>query len=207
MPRGRHDLTREFVARTQRDRLIDAMARTVAAKGFGVPLTEVCAAAGVSTRAFYEHFADKEACFMATFERGAHLLMRCVATAYAQPDRWPVRICRGLGVMLHLLAAEPAFARLAMVESLAAGPRARERMRQIVDEFRVFLDDAPRRPDQAPVPAVVGDAIVAGVFGLLFNYVAARRTTELPGLLPDISYFVLVPFIGTRAALAAAAAP
>jgi hypothetical protein len=106
--------------------------------------------------------------------------------------------------MLHLLAAEPAFARLAMVESLAAGPRGRDRMRQILDEFRTFLDDAPRRPDHPPVPALVGDAIVAGVFGLLFNYVSARRTAELPGLLSDITYFVLVPFIGTRSALAAA---
>ena len=204
LPRGRHDLPREFVARTQRDRLIDAMARTLATKGFAVPLTEVCAAAGVSTRAFYEHFTDKEACFMAAFERGTDLLMRSVRTAYAQPDRWPVRVRRGLEVMLHLLAAEPAFAHLAMVESLAAGPRARERMRQIVDEFRVFIDEAPRRPQQAPVPPTVGEAVVAGVFGLLFNYVAARRTAELPRLLPDITYFVLVPFLGTRAALAAA---
>jgi AcrR family transcriptional regulator len=204
LPRGRHDLPREFVALTQRDRLVDAMARTVAAKGFGVPLTEVCTAAGVSTRAFYEHFADKAACFMATFECGAQLLMRSVSAAYAVPDRWPVQIRRGLEVMLHLLAAEPAFARLAMVESLAAGPRGRERMRQILDEFRAFLDDAPRRPDQPRVPALVGEAIVAGVFGLLFNYVSDRRTSELPGLLPEITYFVLVPFIGTRAALAAA---
>src|SRR5256885_16242709 len=70
LPRGRHDLPREFVARTQRDRLIDAMARTVATKGYGAPLTDVCTAAGVSTRAFYEHFAAKEPCFMAPSERG-----------------------------------------------------------------------------------------------------------------------------------------
>ena len=195
------------MALTQRDRLIDAMARTVASKGFGVPLTDVCTAAGVSTRAFYEHFADKEACFMAAFEGGASFLMRAVTAAYTQPDRWPVRIRRGLEVMMHLLAAEPAFARLAMVESFSAGPRARERMRQIVDEFRVFLDDAPRRPDQPPVPAIVGEAIVAGVFGLLFNYVSARRAAELPSVVSDVTYFVLVPFIGTRAALAVAGLP
>jgi len=81
LPRGRHDLPREFVARTQRDRLIDAMARTVAAKGFSAPLTEVCAAAGVSTRAFYEHFSDKEDCFIATFDRGASLLQRSMSAA------------------------------------------------------------------------------------------------------------------------------
>src|SRR6185436_11274051 len=129
LPRGRHDLPREFVARTQRDRLIDAMARTVAAKGYGAPLTDVCSAAGVSTRAFYEHFTDKEECFMATYERGVSLLLSSVNAAYDRPDAWPVRIRRGLEVMLHLLAAEPAFANLAIVEMLAAGPVDRRRGR------------------------------------------------------------------------------
>jgi len=208
LPRGRHDLPREFVARTQRDRLIDAMARTVAAKGFSAPLTEVCAAAGVSTRAFYEHFSDKEDCFIATFDRGASLLQRSMSAAYAQPGRWQVRIRRGIEVLLHLLAAEPAFANLAIVEMLAAGPRTRDRCRRFVmDNFQRFLHDAPKPPSQLAVPGVVGEGVVAGVFGLLFNYVSAKRTAELPGLLPEITYFILVPFIGQRAAVAAMGAP
>jgi len=207
LPRGRHDLPREFIARTQYDRLIDAMARTVAAKGFAVPLTEVCAAAGVSTRDFYVHFEDKEACFMATFERGAALLQSSVNAAYNQPGDWPTRIRRGLEILLHLLAAEPAFAHLAIVEMLAAGPRARERNREIVQNFQRFFADVPSRPGQPPVPAVVSEAVVAGVFGLLFNYVSGKRTTELPDLLPEITYFVLAPFIGAHDARAAAGLP
>ena len=206
LPRGRHDLPREFVALTQRDRLIDAMARTVAAKGYAAPLTEVCTAAGVSTRAFYEHFADKEECFMATFDRGVTLLQRAVAMAYDQPGRWPVRMRRGLEVLLHLLAAEPAFANLAVVEMLAAGPRARERNRALLHDFLRFFDDAPVRAGQPRVPRVAVEAVVAGVFGLLFNYVSTRRTAELPGVLPEVTFFVLAPFIGPRAATAAASA-
>jgi AcrR family transcriptional regulator len=207
LPRGRHDLPREFVARTQRDRLIDAMARTVAAKGYGAPLTDVCSAAGVSTRAFYEHFTDKEECFMATYERGVGLLLSSVNAAYERPDAWPVRIRRGLEVLLHLLAAEPAFANLAIVEMLAAGPRARERSRRLLDDFLRFFEDAPARPDQPRVPSIVVEAVVAGVFGLLFNYVSSRRASELPGKLPEITYFVLSPFIGQSAAAASAGLP
>lgn len=204
LPRGRHDLPREFIARTQRDRLIDAMAQIVAAKGYGAPLTEVCAAAGVSTRAFYEHFTDKEACFMATFDRGASLLQRAVAMAYAQPGAWPIRMRRGLEMLLRLLAAEPAFANLAIVEMLAAGPRARERSRLLVHDFVRFFDDAPRRRDQPRVPEVAVEAVCAGVFGLLFNYVSTQRSEDLPDVLPEITFFVLAPFIGPRAARAAA---
>ncbi|HEU4731363.1 MAG TPA: TetR/AcrR family transcriptional regulator [Kofleriaceae bacterium] len=207
LPRGRHDLPREFVARTQRERLIDAMARTVAVKGYGAPLTQVCAAAGVSTRHFYEHFADKEDCFMATFDLGVTLLQRAVAAAYDQPGTWPVRIRRGLEVLLHLLAAEPAFANLAIVEMLAAGPRGRERSRLLLQYFLRFFEDAPVYPDSPRVPTVAVEAVVAGVFGLLFNYVSTKRTAALPAILPEVTYFVLAPFIGPRAASAAAVLP
>jgi AcrR family transcriptional regulator len=200
LPRGRHDLPREFIARTQRDRLLDAMAKTVETKGFAVTVTELCKAAKVSTKNFYDHFADKEACFFATFDRGVMLLLRSVSAAYAQPERWPFRIRRGIEVLLHLLAAEPAFANLAVVEMVAAGPRGRERSRRLRQAYLQFFDDAPVRADQPPVPRVVVEAVAAGVFGLLFDYVSIKRTAELPDLLPEITYFVLVPFIGPREA-------
>jgi AcrR family transcriptional regulator len=204
LPRGRHDLTREFIAHTQRDRLIDAMAQTVAKRGFAATVTEVCKTAKVSTRAYYEHFADKEECFMATFDCGVGLLQGRVSKAYAQPASWPVRMRRGLEELLHLLAAESAFANLAIVEMLAAGPRGRERVRKLLQNFQRFFDDAPRQPGQPRVPPVAVEAVVAGVFGLLFNYVSTKRTTDLPDLLPEITYFVLVPFIGPRDAAEAA---
>jgi AcrR family transcriptional regulator len=200
-------LTREFVAQTQRDRLIDAMAKTVAVKGYAAPLTEVCAAAGVSTRAFYEHFADKEECFMATFDRGVELLRAALNYEHAQPGRWPVRIRRGLYVLLNLLAAHHAFANLAIVEMLAAGPRARDRNRLLLEDFLRFFKDAPVRPGQPAVPLVAVEAIVAGVFGMLYNYVATQRTAELPDLLPELTFFVLAPFIGPSAAAAAGELP
>lgn len=200
LPRGRHELTREFVARTQRDRLLDAMAKTVDTKGFAVTVTEVCKAAKVSTKNFYDHFADKEACFIATFDRGVMLLQRSMSAVYAQPERWPFRIRRGIEVLLHVLAAEPAFANLAIVEMFSAGPRGRERSRQLPQAYLRFFDDAPVRADQPRVPPVVVEAVVAGVFGLLFDYVSTKRTAELPDLLPEITYFVLVPFIGPREA-------
>ena len=193
-------MSREFIARTQRDRLLDAMAKTVETKGFAVTVTEVCKAAKVSTKNFYDHFAEKEECFIATFDRGVMLLQRSVSVAYAQPERWPFRIRRGIEVLLHLLAAEPAFANLAIVEMFSAGPRGRERSRRLRQAYLRFFDDAPVRADQLRVPPVVVEAVAAGVFGLLFDYVSTKRTAELPDLLPEITYFVLIPFIGPREA-------
>jgi len=205
LPRGRHDLPRQFVARIQRDRLIDAMAHTVAAKGYvATSLNEVCAAAGVSTKAFYEHFADKEACFLATFDRGVVLVCRSVAGAYRQPGRWPERIHRGLGALLRILAREPAFATLAVVEVMAAGPRALRRRRALLAGFAAPFAEAPRRPSTPPVPPVVVRAVVAGVYGVIFDHVVDGREAELPERLPELSYFALAPFVGPRAAAAVA---
>ncbi|RZU49175.1 TetR family transcriptional regulator [Krasilnikovia cinnamomea] len=208
LPRGRHDLTREFVARTQRDRLIDAMARTVAERGYtAAPLSDVCAAAGVSTRAFYEHFADKQACFLAAFEIGAELLQTAVAAAYAQPATWPRRIHRGLDTLLRTLAAEPAFTALAVVEVLAAGTRARTRRREMLHGYLAYFADAPRRAGRPPVSRGVTEAAVAGVYGVIYDHVCTGRVGELPDRLPDLTYLVLVPFLGPAAAARVAAEP
>jgi len=202
LPRGRHALPREFVARTQRDRLIDAMARTVAELGYAnASLGEVCTAAGVSTRAFYQHFADKEACFLAAFDCGAGLLQKAVASAYLRPAGWPERMRTGLDTLLRILAAEPAFAALAVVEVLAAGPTARARRRLLLAAFTAFFADAPHR---AAVPAGVVDAVIAGVYGVIYDFVSTGRTAELPDRLDDLTFLVLVPFLGPAAAKAVA---
>ena len=208
LPRGRHDLPREFIARTQRDRLIDAMARTVAAKGYaGAKLGDVCAVAGVSTRAFYEHFAGKQECFLAAFDRGVMLVQGAMAAEYTSPGPWPERMHRGLGVLLRILAAEPAFAALAVVEVLAAGPAARARRRLLLDAYRVFFADAPHDPALPEVPAGVITAVIAGVYGVIYDFVSAGRAAELPDRLADLTYLVVVPFLGPAAAARAAAGP
>ncbi|BCB77198.1 hypothetical protein GCM10022251_57130 [Phytohabitans flavus] len=208
LPRGRHDLPREFVARTQRDRLIDAMASTVARKGYvGTSLGDVCAAAGVSTRAYYQHFADKETCFLAAYERGVELLQGSVAVAYGQPGQWPERMRRGLGTLLHILAAEPAFAALSVVEVLAAGPKALAGRRLLLASYVGFFEAAPRKAGQPEVPRVAIEAVIAGVYGVIFDHVSTGRAAELPERLPELTYVVLAPFIGPEAAAVTAGLP
>lgn len=208
LPRGRHDLPREFVARTQRDRLIDAMASTVSERGYhAISLNGVCAAAGVSTKAFYQYFPDKESCFLAAFERGVALMQGSVLAAYAEAGPWPQRIRRGLGTLLQILSAEPAFASLAVVEVMAAGPRALACRRALLGSYHRFFTDAPLPPGRAPVPATAVAAVIAGVYGVIFEHVASGRAAQLPECLPELTFFVLSPFIGPDAAAAHADTP
>ncbi|HEX8630198.1 MAG TPA: hypothetical protein VF755_18730, partial [Catenuloplanes sp.] len=135
------------------------------------------------------------------------LMQKTVAVAYSQPSRWPERMHRGLDTLLRILAAEPAFASLAVVEVLAAGPRALACRRALLGSYIDFFADAPKRAGQPPVPIGVVQAVIAGVYGVIFDFVSTGRAAELPDQLPDLTYLVLVPFLGPSAAARAAGLP
>ena len=124
-PRGRHNLPPEVVARSQRERLLEATMRIVAAKGYAATtVADLTREAGISRTTFYELFEDKEACFLAAYDNAVDVLVRQVVAAYESEERWPQRARAGLSALLELLAAEPELARLALVDIGAAGPAA-----------------------------------------------------------------------------------
>ena len=86
LPPGRHGLSREFVAKNQRDRLTAGMIATVAEHGFHeATITQIAAAAGVSRRTFYSYFSSKEECFFDTFGQVADHLEGAMTAAGPRP--------------------------------------------------------------------------------------------------------------------------
>jgi AcrR family transcriptional regulator len=204
LPAGRHKLPREFVLRSQRDRMLDAMARVCASEGYGgATVAAVIAAAGVSRKTFYEQFRDREDCFLAAYDAILARFFAKVDAAYRQPNlAWPRRIRAAIGALLEFLAAEPAFARMCIVEVLAAGDRGVERYDSAVRVLASLLDEGRaqlRDPDQ--VPATTAGGIIEGAAFLIREQILAGRTETLEALLPDISYAALVPYIGQAEAL------
>src|SRR3954466_10114989 len=91
LPEGWED-DRALVTRTQRERMLDAMARAVAAKGYAkLTVSDVVSLAGVSRRTFYEHFADKEECFLESYAAGARAIIaeNSGAVRRGKPNDWP----------------------------------------------------------------------------------------------------------------------
>src|SRR3954471_22088010 len=87
LPRGPHGLERDVVLASQRGRMLSAMAEAVAANTYGgTTVADVVAGAGVSRKTFYEHFRDKEECFLAAFDVGVDLLLGAIAQAQAPAD-------------------------------------------------------------------------------------------------------------------------
>lgn len=138
LPRGRHGLSREEVVSSQRERMLRALAQTMAGKGYvATTVADVLRAAGVSRETFYEQFTSKEDCFAHAYEAAAGMLLAGMREPQGSDGETLERLGRTLRVYLDTLAAESAFARLFLVEVYAAGPAALARRAAVQ---RAFVD-------------------------------------------------------------------
>jgi AcrR family transcriptional regulator len=195
LPAGRHGLSRAFVANNQRLRLIAAMLRILPAHGYpALTIGHITGEAGVSRAAFYQLFASKEECFLATYEVASRWFCESVERAVAVEDEWPARIRTGIAESLRLLAANPLVAHLMAVEAPQAGPLARERQQDMLDRFAAALRaDHPGRPG---LPDDLADLLLGGVVALIARYVDSDRAERLPDATAALVEYLLIPYIG-----------
>ncbi|MEV6334535.1 TetR/AcrR family transcriptional regulator [Nocardia vinacea] len=156
LPRGRHGLPREEVIASQRERILSAMAEAMVENGYvGTSVAVILKRAGVSRETFYEQFRSKEDCFEAAYERAVELLIANIANAISGDARDaanpadPDRMGRILEAYFDGLIAEPAYARLYLVEVYAVGSKAVARRAQLQESFVAMIADVlDARTDQ-----------------------------------------------------------
>jgi AcrR family transcriptional regulator len=186
----------------QRQRLTRAMIAVVADKGYAAAtVADVIERARVSRATFYELFSGKEDCFLASYQEMVGTVTAQVASAFDAADEasWPERVTVGLATLLRVLADNPDAARVAIVEVIGGGPRAHELAIQSASAFLPFLETGVRLVE-GELPPHVPRAVIGGGAMLIVEEIKAGRTAELPELLPELVYVVLVPFLGHRAA-------
>jgi AcrR family transcriptional regulator len=204
LPPGRHGLPRSFVASNQRDRILSAVAEVVSLAGYAeMSVEDIVVTAGVSRRTFYDHFKSKEDAFLAAYDAVVAQLVARVQEAFAANDEFTDRVRECLAAFLGFVASEPAFADMCIVEVMAAGPQAVERrnaaMRAFVDLIEHGAAEAGggRRP-----PALTAETIVGGIYEVVYARILQGEGADLPKLLPDLAYSLLLPFTGDKAAAA-----
>jgi len=190
------------IARSQRERLLEAAVRVVAEKGYAATtVADLTREAGISRTTFYAMFEDKEACFLAAYDSVAEALVKRIATAYEAEERWPQRARAGLAALLDALAEEPAIARLALVDVGAAGPAAQRRYRAALQRLTPLFDEGRDfAPGGRGLPANTSRMAIGAVAGLIADELAEGRAEYLPRLLSDVLFATLVPYIGPAAA-------
>ena len=199
---GRHGLPREVIANSQRERLLEAAMQVVAERGYAATtIGDLTGEAGVSRTTFYELFDDKEACFLAAYDKAADGLVARVSAAFEAEEIWPDRVRAALEAMLAALASDPPLARLGVVGVGTAGPAAQQRYRGVVKRLTPLFDEGRDfAPDGRELPANTSRMAVGGVAGLISEEVMAGRASELPDLLEDALSAALNPYLGRAGA-------
>jgi AcrR family transcriptional regulator len=199
LPPGRHGLPRDLVAESQRERLLNGVVDAVAEHGYNAAtITRITAAAKVSRRSFYEHFPDKEACFLAAYEMIDAHVRGSMLEAPGASEPWPQRVAPRLAALLDVLSRDPAVARFFLVEPLAAGGEVAARYR---DSTQLLAETL--RPDPASAGADVevrDQALIGGVCTLIVRRLNAEVAEQLPELLGDLVELVLAPCLGREEA-------
>jgi AcrR family transcriptional regulator len=201
-PRGRHRLPPEVIARSQRERLLEAAIRVVAEKGYAATtVADLTREAGISRTTFYGMFEDKEGCFLVAYDGVIDALVRRVTAAYEAKEGWPSRARAGLAALLEALAEEPAIARMALVEVGAAGPAAQRLYRAALQRLTPFFDEGRDfAPGGRNLPANTSRMAIGAVAGLISDEVIEGRAEYLPNLLSEVLFATLMPYIGPAAA-------
>jgi AcrR family transcriptional regulator len=169
-----------------RARLTGGLAAAIAEKGYAtVTIADVVGHARVSKRTFYEHFADKEACFLALYSETSDELLDLIAEAAASADGpWDERLGSAARAYFERVAGEPELIRAALLEIQAAGPRARglrrEVQRRYAEQLRsLSIAAAAEEPGISALTPVLATAVVGGLNELMLEAAEAGHASRM----------------------------
>jgi AcrR family transcriptional regulator len=155
--------------------------------------------AGVSTEAFHKQFASKEECFLAVLDEFVREALDSVSGSFNEIDSWPEGVYRSMAAFVEYLVAHEALLRIAFIDLFEVGPGIVGRMTRSVDGFTKFLTEHGPEPRRGP--NVAGEAITGALWAIISGYVAGGRLARLPCLVDHLTFTVLAPYIGPKAAV------
>ncbi|HET9152751.1 MAG TPA: TetR/AcrR family transcriptional regulator [Solirubrobacterales bacterium] len=201
LPHGRHGLPPEFVDRNHRERLIASFTALVGEVGYGgATITGVLEGASVSSRTFYKFFDTIEDCCVAAVEKGLDDLRPLLTEAYDSELEWPLRIRAAIAALLAEFADWPDLARLLTVEPFVAGPEIAKRHKAALEGLVPYLREGRDLHSGEPLPDTAERGILGALNSMVGRQVMAGRGDDLTMLSPDLTQFVLTPYLGAAEA-------
>lgn len=189
----------------QKGRLHAAVAEAVSEQGYAeMRVKDILDHAGMSRRTFYEYYGSKLDAFLDAYDEVVRQLLAHIGEAYDEHADDPVaRIRECLKTFLGFAASEPTFANLCFVEVLAAGPEAIQRRNGTMQALASLIERGVEGavPKRDRPPAMIAETLVGGIYEAVYARVLNGRERELPGLLPELMFAILLPYAGRRAAM------
>jgi AcrR family transcriptional regulator len=198
---------------SSRERIYAAMVTTVAERGYGATqLADVLELAGVSRGAFDELFDDQLDCFVQTIEALLALAEQEMAARLGdRQEPWDARLRRSFDALIDLIVAQPAAARICLVEAYIAGPDAVacvDRMARAAG--RQALAVLEQSPERAGMPPDIARAVLGGLRKVVQTRLYTGREHELPQVASELMDWALgyrTPPVALRPAQPPPAAP
>src|SRR4051794_5435111 len=203
LPRGPHRLDRRAVAQHQRVRIHGAMVQAVAGSGYeAVSVRQVIALAGVSRRSFYEQFASRQDCFLATFDLIARQQLAAARRACSLVPGGPdSRLEAALGSCAASVVDDREAAALVMVEALTLGPAGTKRIRAAAGAWERLIGASLTGTALLPTPS---GASAAALLGGLHGIMAARLRDAAPPpralMAEELCWWALAPKVPVHGA-------
>jgi AcrR family transcriptional regulator len=127
----------ELRQRLRRERLIEAGLELFGGRGYhAVRVRDVCSAARLTERYFYESFPNLEALFLAVYDHAvAHIRAAIDAAVAASPADVSQMARTTLGAFLKTLRDEPRLARILLIDVLTVGTDVADQSRLATQSF------------------------------------------------------------------------
>ncbi|MGD0453566.1 MAG: TetR/AcrR family transcriptional regulator [Solirubrobacteraceae bacterium] len=190
-----------FLARDdERARVLGSVVHLTLDEGYShLTDPQIAQFAGVSTEAFHKQFASKEDCFLAVLDEFVREALGSVAGSFDDVASWPEGVYLAMAAFVEYLVAHEALLRIAFIDLFEVGPGMIGRMTRLVEGFTKFL------AEQGPAPrrgaGVAQEAVTGALWSIISGYVAGGRTSRLPALVDHLTFTVLAPYIGPKAAV------
>jgi AcrR family transcriptional regulator len=193
-----------LVSSPKRQKILEGMLEVVGTNGYDTASVRmVLDLTGLYRQAFYDEFADKDACYLEAFDFGVARLEAVARAAGTAEESWQGQLRAGLDALLAMLDAEPDLGRALIVEVHAAGPEALKRRSQAMKLITDFIDSARRASEGAgSPPPIAAEGIAAGMHAVVHARLAAGEEGGFRALLPEFMYFAVLPYFGAEMASA-----
>ena len=184
---------RAEVERNQRERLFAAMVAVTAERGYPeTSVSDLVELSGVSSRSFYDLFAGKEDCFLATMDGILLAVQKLASEELGGEGTMEARALRAAQTLAKTAVAQPATARLWIVEAFCAGEEARRRIdtaqARLTEQLQAVLCELPARPE---MPPELTRAILGGIAGVLYRRLARGEEETIPSLTRGLNEWAL----------------
>jgi AcrR family transcriptional regulator len=178
---------REEAERNQRERLFAAMVATVAEKGYeATTVADLVKLSGVSRSAFYKHFDDKQACFLAAVEAIVWPALERLGAGEGEPLGME-RAKRSFETLVAQIVEQPAAAKMCVVEVYAAGPEGAALVDRMMDATTTVAASLLEQvPERQRMPIELVRALVGGIQKTIHKRLYRGQEAELTGLTPQL---------------------